>query len=100
MKSKSLIIASILAISTTAFAASHAGAPMAGTEKAGKHADAGKPMTRSDVLAKASARFDRMDTNKDGVLTHEERKAEHDKMRAKHEERKAQHEQMRAAAKK
>ena len=94
MKSKSLILASILAISTTAFAAGHAGAPMVekkaaqpAEKKDGPHHDTGKSMTRADVLAKASAQFDLADTNKDGVLTHEERKAAHAKMRAMHEQR-------------
>ena len=104
MKSKSLILASILSITTTAFAAGHAGAPTAGapaSEKsgahAGKHHDGGKSMTRNEVLAKASARFDLMDTNKDGVLTPEERKAGHAKMRAMHEKHMSDRAGMKAA---
>lgn len=40
-----------------------------------------KDLTRAEVLAMAGERFDRADTNKDGILTKDERRAAHKKMR-------------------
>lgn len=40
-----------------------------------------KGITRAEVLAKAGARFDAADANKDGVLTRDERRAERKKVR-------------------
>jgi hypothetical protein len=40
-----------------------------------------KDITRADFLAKAGERFDRVDTNKDGVLAKDERRAERQLMR-------------------
>lgn len=40
-----------------------------------------KDVTRAEALAKAAERFDRVDTNKDGVLTKDERRAMRHKMR-------------------
>lgn len=106
MKSKSLILASILAISTTAFAqttvpadkaapggpaASRPAPPPGGPHGGpggprGPHED-GKSWTRAEAMAKAGQHFDRIDTNKDGVVSPEERKAAHEQMRAMHEKR-------------
>lgn len=102
MKSKSLVLASILAISTAAFAQAPMpaekaapGGPAASRPAPPPHGpggprgphDEGKSWTRAEALAKASEHFDRADTNKDGVVTPEERKAAHEKMRAMHEKR-------------
>lgn len=48
----------------------------------------GKPLTKAEMLARADARFDRMDTNKDGQLSAEERKAAAEAARAAMAERK------------
>lgn len=47
-----------------------------------------KPITKAEMLARADARFDRMDTNKDGQLDAAERKAGADAARAAMAERK------------
>lgn len=47
-----------------------------------------KPITKAEMLARADARFDRMDTNKDGQLDANERKAGADAARAAMAERK------------
>lgn len=103
MKSKSLVLASILAISTAAFAQTTVpaekaapGAPSASRPAPPPHGpggprgphDEGKSWTRAEALAKAGEHFDRADTNKDGVVSPDERKAAHEKMRAMHEQRK------------
>lgn len=48
-----------------------------------------KAVSLAEFQAAAMARFDAADTNKDGKLTAEERKAAHEAMRAKHGERHA-----------
>lgn len=45
-------------------------------------AERGAPVSRTQFLADAAERFDAMDTNKDGQLTIDERKAQRDRMRA------------------
>ena len=47
-----------------------------------------KPVTKAEMLARADARFDRMDTNKDGQLDANERKAGAEAARAARAERK------------
>lgn len=47
-----------------------------------------KPVTKAEMLARADARFDRMDTNKDGQLDANERKAGNEAARAATAERK------------
>jgi len=47
-----------------------------------------KPVTKAEMLARADARFDRMDTNKDGQLDANERKASAEAARAAMAERK------------
>jgi hypothetical protein len=61
--------------------------PVPQVAPAGKPEKALKELTRGDVLAKASQRFDAVDTNNDGKLSVEEQKAAHQKfreMRQKH----------------
>lgn len=101
MKSTALIFASILAVSTAAFAQAPSTAEHAapGTHPraerphhgGGDHGprEGGKSWTRADAMARAGEHFDRVDTNKDGVVDPTERKAAHQKMRAMHEQRKA-----------
>lgn len=102
MKSTALVFASILAASTAAFAqapntsenAAPGTAPRAEQPHHGPRGDHGpredgKSWTRADALARAGEHFDRVDTNKDGVVDPAERKAAHEKMRAMHEQRKA-----------
>lgn len=48
-----------------------------------------RPVTKAQMLERADARFDRMDTNKDGQLTAEERKAGAEAARAMKAERKS-----------
>lgn len=43
-------------------------------------------VSKADFLKHMETRFDKMDTNKDGVLSEAERKAAHEQMRAKREE--------------
>ena len=81
MKTKLLAFASILAISTAAFAQ----APAQGPGPDGQREM--KPTTRAEALAKAGSHFDKVDTNKDGVIDAAERKAAH----MKHRERMEQH---------
>ncbi len=54
------------------------------------HGPEGMPkgdVSKADFLKHMEDRFDKMDSNKDGVLSQAERKAAHDKMRAQREER-------------
>lgn len=46
--------------------------------------------TRAEAEARAAAAFDRMDTNRDGVLSPEERRAAGEQMRARFAERRAE----------
>ena len=48
----------------------------------------GTPKAPMGIPNPASAAFDRADTNHDGVVSPDERKAAHEKMRAMHEQRK------------
>ena len=96
MKSTALIFASILAVSTAAFAqapstAEHAAPGSAPHPERPHHGprEGGKSWTRADAMARAGEHFDRVDTNKDGVVDPTEQKAAHQKMRAMHEQRKA-----------
>ena len=54
---------------------------------AGKHDHFKGDITKADFLKKMEERFDKMDTNKDGVLSEAERKAAHEKMRSEREQR-------------
>ncbi|WP_439539187.1 hypothetical protein [Sphingomonas sp.] len=47
-----------------------------------------KPISKAEMLARADARFDRLDTNKDGQLSAEERKADAEAARAAMAEKK------------
>ncbi len=102
MKSTAFVVASILAVSTAAFAqapntaenAAPGSAPRPERPHHGPRGDhgpreGGKSWTRADAMARAGEHFDRVDTNKDGVVDPTERKAAHQKMRAMHEQRKA-----------
>lgn len=54
------------------------------------HGPEGMPkgdVSKADFLKHMEDRFDKMDSNKDGVLSQAERKAAHEKMRAHREER-------------
>jgi EF hand len=76
------------AILTLALAAS----PAAFAEHDGVHGMQGMPkgdITKAEFLKLAEAHFDKMDTNHDGVVSLEERKAWHQQMRAKHKEMRA-----------
>lgn len=79
MKKMSLAFASILAVSTAAFAQTP---PPAGP--GGPDGREMKSITRAEALAKAGAHFDKIDTNKDGVIDAAERKAAHEKRRELH----------------
>lgn len=76
MKKMSLAFASILAVSTAAFAQTP---PPAGP--GGPDGREMKSITRAEALAKAGAHFDKIDTNKDGVIDAAERKAAHENRR-------------------
>lgn len=54
---------------------------MTGAAYAHNHDDAGKPVTRAEVQAKVKAHFDKMDANKDGVVTSAEFEAARTQMR-------------------
>jgi len=62
--------------------------PMMGFGKA--DADGDRSVTRAEFVAAALQRFDAADTNKDGKVTPEERRAAHDKMRAEWQARKGE----------
>ena len=48
-------------------------------------------MSKADFLKKAEERFNKMDSNKDGMLSQDERKAAHKKMREHRSDMKAKH---------
>ena len=57
---------------------------------AGGHTKKGKgDVSKADYLKQAEARFDRMDADKDGILTVAEKKAYSDKLKAAREPKKA-----------
>ena len=62
--------------------------PMMGFGKA--DADGDRSVTQAEFVAAALQRFDAMDTNKDGKVTPEERRAAHEKMRAEWKARKGE----------
>lgn len=93
MKSKSCVLASILLVSTAAFALPPVaeGSPDAPrAERGAPHGfHEGKSISRADAMAKAGEHFDRVDSNKDGMIDAAERKAAREKMRAWHKAAKA-----------
>lgn len=56
----------------------------------GPRAEARGPLTIADVQTRLTTRFDRMDTNRDGFLSAEERTAARQSMRAERQERRAE----------
>lgn len=78
---KAAALAIVLAVSPAAFAGS-----------GGMHGMEGMPkgdITKAEFLKLAETHFNKMDTNHDGVVSLEERKAWHKQMRAKHAEMRA-----------
>lgn len=63
------------------------------------NADGDRSVTQAEFVAAALQRFDRMDANKDGKVTPEERRAAHEKMRAEWKARKDDHRKARGSEK-
>lgn len=78
-----------LNLKTVVFTLVLAASPLAFAEHGGMEGMPKGDITKAEFLKLAEAHFDKMDTNHNGVVSLEERKAWHAQMRAKHSEMRA-----------